>query len=806
MNAPALGLREPSSPRYPSSPPPRWTPGPPGPPVPAPADVQVPMPVLAGFATFCTALCLGNLFDGLRWWLLPATGAIVVAGLCGELGRRLHFAALVMPLVYLAAGWLYVIPVAAHASIVGPGVSLRPSGATFSALRALADSGSRDIHTLSVPVPERPGFLFLTVAGVYLIAALVDGIAVGLHRPAAAGLPLLALVAVPSAVVERGVGLMAFAASCAAYVALLLASGRRELSRWARLPPGAATGIRRMTGATGRQVAVVSIVAALVVPVAIPRFAGIARHHHGGAGSGSATVIEPVVTLAQQLHSQVTQPLLTVRTAAPEYLRLTALEHFDGRSFRLGSLSASSNERISHGLPKVVAGPAERVQDTIDVLPVLHQRYLPVPYQATEVSIAGDWRLASRNFTIFSAQTDTSGAHYTVTSEVANPSPAELRAQSAGLAVPADVSSSTELPTDLPVEVIQLSAQLSSGLTTEYDRAAAIQAYLRGPRFTYDLNGAPTGPNALVDFLLHRRRGYCEQFAGAMVVLARVAGIPARVAIGFTPGTRRADGSWLVTNRDAHSWPELWFPQAGWVRFEPTKRDESTTPPAYTFAPAGSAPGATAAPSASAAPSAQPSARASAGAANKPAAPTAGAAAGGGGGGFAAGALGWGAAVLAALALVLSPAALRRGGRRRRLGHARGRGGPAPGGEPALWREVVDTAVDLGLELAPTLTPRRAVQYWSRRSTGERCMPDTTYAVLMEVAYAEELARYAAEGSRPAEIATQLAAALGAWERSFGRRVRLRALLAPRSMLADIAATGSRLAGLRRRPGPVDQT
>ena len=85
--------------------------------------------------------------------------------------------------------------------------------------------------------------------------------------------------------------------------------------------------------------------------------------------------------------------------------------------------------------------------------PVLHQRYLPVPYQATAVKINGDWRLASGNTTIFSAQTDTSGKHYTVTSEVPNPTPAELRTESAGASVPANVAPSLETPGDISVDV-----------------------------------------------------------------------------------------------------------------------------------------------------------------------------------------------------------------------------------------------------------------------------------------------------------------------------------------------------------------
>ncbi len=783
MSGTGTGLLPPRSPspRRPSSAPPSAPPLQPQQPA---RGFEVPIQLLAGLATFCTALCLGNLFDGVRWWLLPVTGGIVVAGLAGELSRRVQGLAVVMPLVYLVAGWLYVIPVATHGSPYSSKISLAPWGTTWSALRSLANSGSSDIRTLTVPVPERPGFLLLTVAGVYLIAAMVDAIAVALQRPAAAGLPLLALLAVPAAVVDRGVGLLAFLAACAAYLALLLASGRRRLTRWARLPAGTATGIRRATGPDARRIAAVSVVAALLLALMIPRYSGIARQHSGVGGSGSATVIEPVVTLAQQLHSSVNEPLLTVHTSTPEYLRLTALEHFDGATFTLGSLSAGANAKVSRGLPAVAPGRTQRVEATIDVMPALRERYLPVPYQPTKVDVTGDWRLAGRNFTIFSAQTDTSNQHYTVTSQVADPTPESLRAQSAAdNLLPPDVAPSIEVPADLPVAVRERAQGLTDRYATEYDKAAAIQEYLRGPLFHYDLNGAPTGNDALSEFLFVSHTGYCEQFAGAMAVLARAVGIPARVAVGFTPGLKQPDGSWQVTNHDAHSWPELWFPQAGWVRFEPTPRDASTNPPPYTVPAPGSGvtngqtPTPSAAPRSAAAPSAEPS---STGAAQ--AAPVGGS--GGGHGGSSAATLGWSLGVLVLLALLLTPAALRRMRRRRRL--------TRPAGPGSLWAEILDTAVDLGLPPSPNLSPRRLVQLWSRGPTGERTMPEITRSVIMDVAHAEELDRYAngpggGGGSGAGDAAARLPQALTSWERSRGAGARWRAWLAPQSMIAGVA-------------------
>jgi len=75
--------------------------------------------------------------------------------------------------------------------------------------------------------------------------------------------------------------------------------------------------------------------------------------------------------------------------------------------------------------------------------------------------------------------------------------------------------------------------------------------------------------NAILNFL-RVKRGYCEQFAGAYAAMARSLGIPARVAVGFTPGELRSDGKYHVYGRNAHAWPEVWFDNIGWISFEPT--------------------------------------------------------------------------------------------------------------------------------------------------------------------------------------------------------------------------------------------
>jgi transglutaminase-like putative cysteine protease len=113
-----------------------------------------------------------------------------------------------------------------------------------------------------------------------------------------------------------------------------------------------------------------------------------------------------------------------------------------------------------------------------------------------------------------------------------------------------------------------LAAQLARGTRTPYAYAAAISRYLDG-HFAYNEN-PPARRYPLVSFLLHDKIGYCQQFSGAMALLLRMGGVPARVAAGFTSGSRDSHKRFAVTDIDAHAWVEAWFPGYGWVRFDPT--------------------------------------------------------------------------------------------------------------------------------------------------------------------------------------------------------------------------------------------
>ena len=118
-----------------------------------------------------------------------------------------------------------------------------------------------------------------------------------------------------------------------------------------------------------------------------------------------------------------------------------------------------------------------------------------------------------------------------------------------------------------------LAKRLRARSTSPYDYVLRVNAYLRSPRFRYTEVPPPParGVAPLESFLFDTRLGYCQQFSGAMALLLRLGGIPARVAAGFSPGgLRRSTGEWIVRDTDAHSWVEAWFDGLGWVTFDPT--------------------------------------------------------------------------------------------------------------------------------------------------------------------------------------------------------------------------------------------
>ena len=143
-----------------------------------------------------------------------------------------------------------------------------------------------------------------------------------------------------------------------------------------------------------------------------------------------------------------------------------------------------------------------------------------------------------------------------------------------------------QLPTPIPAAIVDLAQTLVTPGMSEVDKAESIQDFLLSPPFHYVLPTTvpvdQTGSYvALSSFLFSSHAGYCQQFASAFAVLARIDGLATRVAVGFLPSAP-SHGAWLVTGKDVHAWPQVYFPGTGWIDFEPTPGSGSPPYPAIT--------------------------------------------------------------------------------------------------------------------------------------------------------------------------------------------------------------------------------
>jgi transglutaminase-like putative cysteine protease len=174
--------------------------------------------------------------------------------------------------------------------------------------------------------------------------------------------------------------------------------------------------------------------------------------------------------------------------------------------------------------------------------------------------------IRAANGDLFYTPVDVGDLHYVVRTERALPPLDELRGK--GKRYPPELEASLEVPADVDARVRDLSRQLTEG-KDPVDAAAAVERWLsRSLSYTRELPGEQKDP--IAHFLFESRRGHCELFSSAMVVLLRLAGIPARNVTGYYGGVYSSAGYWAVRAGDAHSWVEVYVPGAGFVPFDPT--------------------------------------------------------------------------------------------------------------------------------------------------------------------------------------------------------------------------------------------
>lgn len=173
------------------------------------------------------------------------------------------------------------------------------------------------------------------------------------------------------------------------------------------------------------------------------------------------------------------------------------------------------------------------------------------------------------------------GDRYQVRALVRNPNIQELR--TAGTAYPDWVTRRyLEVPDDVKEKLLPLAQEITAGAHTPYDQAQAITAYLRKEiKYTTSLAPAPKGTDPLLWVLFDYKKGFCMYYASADVLMLRSLGIPARMVVGFAQGELDERGTtYTVRRADSHAWPEVYFPNIGWVEFEPTANQDPLNRPA----------------------------------------------------------------------------------------------------------------------------------------------------------------------------------------------------------------------------------
>jgi transglutaminase-like putative cysteine protease len=280
-----------------------------------------------------------------------------------------------------------------------------------------------------------------------------------------------------------------------------------------------------------------------------------------GRGGGVTEVVSPLVDIRGRLVKRSATVLFDVRAAAPAYWRVSSLPEFDGQTWRLPDRALEDVEGTLAAAP--VGAVENRQRVTIGSLDGSL-----VPAAAEPVAASGPLlRWSPDTSTLVKIEEPLApGDLYDIVSAMPRFDPEQLATATSD--TPPDPIY-LELPDGFPSGVADLAADVTAGAGSTYQAARQLQAWFRA-EFDYSLEVPQGHGNSAIEAFVRQRIGYCEQFAGTYAAMMRSIGIPARVAVGFTPGLVQPDGSYQVLGRNAHAWPEVWFDEFGWVGFEPT--------------------------------------------------------------------------------------------------------------------------------------------------------------------------------------------------------------------------------------------
>ena len=538
------------------------------------ARTQGPSPRIQRVAAFsaiallaaATAASFGRVFIGTGSSLKLLAAALASAAIACALERRnLLLATIVSAAAMIVAVGLLVLPWTAWHGLP-----------TLETLRAMGNSAALVGEQAKVnvaPSAPLPPLMLAAVTAIWAAVFSAHALAFRASSPLLALLPPVALLAFADTVLEDtfrpGYGVLFLLGA----LAVVFVDGLRRVQRWGPIWAWPGTKHRLAPAATrgAGRVAVGALVIAGLAPLFLP---GIASQGVIDLSSSEGTDIvrlDPQVAIATALNRGTPVTVFTVQTDTPTYYRMLALDVFDGDAWNYDGTGAG---QIVSGSP-LGSTPLDAsgtiVQD-FTVRSTLFLDGVPAAYPVEELSVPD--RALTYDDELQTIYTDgplENGSTYQVTSALVKPSPLDL--ETVPLPLPASVARWIDLPPGLTPAVRSLAIRWTQGSTSMYDQVRAIQDHLRYGDFQYSTEvDYRDDPTALQDFLFRRREGFCQQFASSMAMLLRSLGIPARVAVGFTPGTHDpTTDRWVVSTDDAHSWVEVWFGERyGWLRFEPT--------------------------------------------------------------------------------------------------------------------------------------------------------------------------------------------------------------------------------------------
>ncbi|MGH9118268.1 MAG: transglutaminaseTgpA domain-containing protein [Acidimicrobiales bacterium] len=476
-----------------------------------------------------------------------------------------------------------VAPVAVVGAVLSLTWILYPATTTFLLPgRRTLDAASTDLtaawdlfQVVRAPAPIATGFLLVAGVALWAVAFIADWAAFRVWVPFEAVIPagtVFVFASLFSAPQKRFLAAVLFIAAVLGFVLLHRIARQQASAAW--LPSHIREGVGALLGTGATLVAVAVIVAAVVAPfVPGAKSEALIDYRGGGEDGGSRVVLSPFVSIEAKLNQLANVEMFSVRSTQRSYWRLTSLDRFDGVSWTY----SRPFDAASGDLPQSADPPAGGVEQAVQEFNILRlgEIFMPAAYRPVSIRderYATRWESDSATLVIDEEFEDSDGNRYTVVSELPRLDAEVLR--TADDAVSDDMAATyLALPLSFPGSVQELAEEIVLDQETQYDRALALQNYLRSDQFTYDQNIQGGGGSAAIEqFLFTTRAGFCQQFAGSFAAMARSIGLPARVAVGFTTGEERESdpGVYHVSGSHAHTWPEVYLGQFGWVPFEPT--------------------------------------------------------------------------------------------------------------------------------------------------------------------------------------------------------------------------------------------